>query len=486
MRLKDILKDIQYEIIQGNINIEINGIENDSRKVKKNYLFISIFGFNQDGHKYINKAIDNGANCIIICKDIIINNEDICIIKVSDTKLIECKIAMNYYNNPQNKLIKIGITGTKGKTTTSFMIKRIIETRGYKCGLIGTTGIYINDKYYITNNTTPDGLEIIKYMDMMVKDKIKYVVMEISSQALKYNRVNNIIFDYGIFTNLSKDHIGNNEHTDMNDYINSKSKLFKQSINGIFNIDDKHYLKMIDDIKYSPKTYGFNNQANLKIDKVEYLIDHKNMKTKITTSGIINNTFLVNMPGIYNAYNACSAILTCYLLGININDIKKCLKNISVKGRTEIINLGNSKIIIDYAHNGNSAENILKTVREYKPKRIITLFGCGGNRSKDRRYEMGEVVSKYSDLCIITEDNNRYEEFNDIANDILIGINKNKCKYKIINNREDAIKYVIKNRKKGDIILLLGKGHEDYIEIKGKKYHFDEREIINNIINKKI
>lgn len=484
MRLKDILKNIEYKIINGNINIEINGIEDDSRQVKDKYLFISIFGFNHNGHNYIKDAINNGANSIIICEDIPkLTNSDICIIKVASTTTIENIIAKNFYQNPQEKLIKIAITGTKGKTTTSQMIKKIIDESGSSCGYIGTNGIYIKDVYFTSNNTTPKSLDIFKYMSIMVKNKIKYLVMEVSSQALKYNRVIGLTFDYAIFTNLSKDHIGEFEHSTMEDYITSKAKLFKISNTGIFNIDDKYYLRVLNKDLSVIKTYGLNPEASLNISTFSNIKKENYLGIKIETSGLIKDTFIINMPGLFNAYNATSAILICHLLGINTNLIKESLEHLSIPGRSEIINIPNGKIIIDYAHNGTSAENILKTVIAYHPQRIITVFGCGGNRSKTRRYEMGNIISKYSNICIITEDNNRYEKFRNIAKDILVGIKQNNCQYKIISKRSKAIKHAIKIHKKGDIILLLGKGHENYIEVKGKKYHFDEREIINDIIS---
>ena len=484
MKLNKILKGIEYELIKGTIDKEVNAITYDSRYVKNGTLFLTNFGIKEDNEKYIPKAIKNGANVIIVSKNFDIP-DDITIIKVPNTKNILSQISSNFFNYPQNKLKIIAITGTKGKTTVSFMLKSIIEQSGYQCGLIGTTGIYIDNVKYNTNNTTPEIYDNLKYLNEMVKKNIDYAIMEVSSQALKYNRVAGITYDYAIFTNLTKDHIGKYEHDDMEDYINSKAKLFKQCHHGIFNLDDKYYHDMTKEAICSINTYGYQKDANLKVKKIKLIHKKNNLGINLTTTGIINNKFKINSPGIFTSYNAMAAILTSYLLGIDIKYIKKGLSNFFVPGRVEIIKIFKGiNIIIDYAHNGSSTKNILSTIREYKPKRIITIFGCGGNRSKDRRYEMGEIAGIYSDFCIITEDNNRYESFASITKDILVGIDKTTCQYKIIPSRKEAIKYAIDNAKKGDVIMLLGKGHEDYLEINGKKYPFNEREIIKNILKK--
>ena len=392
-------------------------------------------------------------------------------------------MAIRLFKYPQSKLKTIAITGTKGKTTTSFMIKNIIEAAGYKCGVIGTTGIYIGDKKYQTNNTTPEVLDTVKYMEEMINNNIQYMVMDVSSQALKYDRVNDIIFDFGIFTNLTQDHIGPNEHDSMEDYISSKAKLFNQCNHGIFNIDDEHFYDMVQGGDATINTYGYDERADLKAKNIKLIREKGFIGIELTTDGIVKDKFKISSPGKFSSYNAMAAIITTHMLGIDNKYIKKALSNFHVKGRVEPVYVSDDfNLLIDYAHNGISTESILSTIREYNPGRIVTIFGCGGNRSRDRRYEMGEMAGKYSDYCIITEDNNRYEEFDDIAKDILVGINKTKCEYTIIPDRRDAIKYAIVNGKQGDIIMLIGKGHEDYKEIKGVKYPFDERIIIKEIL----
>lgn len=477
MKLEKLLDKIEYTLVKGSLEVEIKDIAYDSRMVEDNYVFISIVGSNVDGHDYIDNAIELGASVIIVSKDVNIDS-DVTVVKVDDTSRILSRLSMNLFDNPHKKMKTIAITGTKGKTTTSFMIKRIIEESGSKCGVIGTTGIYIGDKYYLNKNTTPLSYDTLKYMNE------EYVVMEVSSQALKYDRVNDIMFDYGIFTNLSQDHIGEFEHSDMDDYISSKAKLFKQCVDGIFNLDDKYFFDMVNMGESSINTYGYDDKADLRVKKIDLYRDGHLIGISLELDGVIKDSFKISTPGKFSSYNAMSAILTCYMLGIDVKYMKKALSDFSVRGRVEPVDVSDKfTLLIDYAHNGVSTESILTTIREYEPKRIVTIFGCGGNRSRDRRFEMGEIAGKYSDYCIITEDNNRYEEFDDIAKDILVGMSKTDCEYKIVPDRKDAIKYAIENALDGDIIMLLGKGHEDYKEIKGKRYPFDERVIIKEILS---
>ena len=483
MKLNEMFDGIKYTLVKGNMDTLVNDIVYDSRIVKKGVLFVAIIGSEVDGHKYINDAIKLGATAILVSKDVEIK-DDATVIKVADTRKILAKLAMHLFKYPQSKLKTIAITGTKGKTTTSFMIKRILEEAGYKCGLIGTTGIYIGDKVIPAKNTTPESYQTIKYMNDMVKVKTDFLVIEVSSQALKYDRVNDIIFDYGIFTNLTHDHIGPNEHTDMDDYIKSKAKLFNQCNHGIFNLDDEHFYDMVQGGDANINTYGYDERADLRATKIDLIREKGFIGINLSVMGVINDTFKISSPGKFTSYNAMAAILTCHMIGIDNKYIKKALSDFHVRGRVEPVRVSDDfSLLIDYAHNGVSTESILTTIREYNPKRIVTIFGCGGNRSRDRRYEMGEMAGKYSDYCIITEDNNRYEEFSDIAKDILVGMHKTKCEYTIIPDRKEAIKYAIVNGQKGDIIMLIGKGHEDYKEIKGKRYPFDERIIIKEILD---
>ena len=396
------------------------------------------------------------------------------------------QLAINYFDNPASKLTMIGITGTKGKTTTSWMIKNIIEEAGYKTGVIGTMGIFIGDTHYETVNTTPESYDIQKYLREMVDKGVEYAIMEVSSQALKVGRVEGMMFDYGVFTNLTRDHIGEGEHENMEDYIYCKSLLFQRCRHGILNIDDSHYEDMIKNSTCDIHTFGKDKNATLVIDNINLLRKEHFIGLELTTKGLLNDTFLVNTPGEFSAYNAISAILTTTLIGIPVEDIKKALAKVAVKGRVEIVPVSSKyTVIIDYAHNGVSMESILNTMRAYNPKRIVSLFGCGGNRSKDRRYDMGEISGRLADFTIVTEDNSRYEDINDIMNDIEIGLKKTNGKYIKIADRKAAIKYAIDHAEEGDIILLLGKGHETYREINGVREHLDEREVIKDIMDNK-
>lgn len=483
MKLKKLLNNIEYELIKGSLDTNITDLCYDSRKVKKDCAFICLDGTQVDGHDFIDTAIKKGASTIFIEKDIEVS-QPVTVIKLSNTRKDLSLLSINYFDNPASKLTMIGITGTKGKTTTSWMIKNILEEEGKKVGVIGTMGVFIGNNHYETINTTPESYEIQKYLSEMVNQNIEYAVMEVSSQALKVGRVEGMTFDYGIFTNLTKDHIGEGEHENMEDYIYSKSLLFQKSKHGILNIDDKHYQDMTKNNTCDIHTFGKNKEADLIINNIKLLRKEHFIGLELHTKGLIEDTFLVNTPGEFSAYNAISAILTTKLIGCKLESIKKALSKVAVKGRVEIIPVSSKySVIIDYAHNGISMTNILNTMREYHPKRIVSLFGCGGNRSKTRRYDMGEISGRLSDFTIITEDNSRYEDINDIMNDIEIGLKKANGKYIKIEDRKEAIKYAIENAKEGDIILLLGKGHETYREKNGVREHFDEREVIKEIIN---
>lgn len=483
MNLKKLLNNIEYELIKGSLDTNITDLCYDSRKVTKDCAFICLEGTQVDGHDFIDTAIKKGASTIFIEKDIEVS-QPVTVIKLSNTRKDLSLLSINYFDNPASKLTMIGITGTKGKTTTSWMIKNILEEEGKKVGVIGTMGVFIGNNHYETINTTPESYEIQKYLSEMVNQNIEYAIMEVSSQALKVGRVEGMTFDYGIFTNLTKDHIGEGEHENMEDYIYSKSLLFQKSKHGILNIDDKHYQDMTKNNTCDIHTFGKNKEADLIINNIKLLRKEHFIGLELHTKGLIEDTFLVNTPGEFSAYNAISAILTTKLIGCKLESIKKALSKVAVKGRVEIIPVSSKySVIIDYAHNGISMTNILNTMREYHPKRIVSLFGCGGNRSKTRRYDMGEISGRLSDFTIITEDNSRYEDINDIMNDIEIGLKKANGKYIKIEDRKEAIKYAIENAKEGDIILLLGKGHETYREKNGVREHFDEREVIKEIIN---
>jgi len=367
------------------------------------------------------------------------------------------------------------------------MIRSILESANIKMGLIGTIGTVIGDKIIQTNNTTPESYDIQRYLRMMADDGCKAAVIEASSIGLKDYRVAGFTFDIGLFTNFSPDHIGGNEHKSLEEYMNCKSMLFKQCDTGVINIDDENYKGIIKGHTCKINTYGFTKDAELRayneklISRPGYLGVHFDME------GQLNFGVDVDIPGKFSVYNALSAAAVCRHFNVSKQNIYDGLNTVKVKGRVEAVNVpGNYTLLIDYAHNALSMKNILETLREYNPHRLICMFGAGGNRARSRRYEMGEVSGKLADLSVITADNSRFEDVMDIIEDIKVGINKTSGKYIVIPDRREAIKYCIENGQDGDIIVLAGKGHEDYQEIKGVKYHFDEREVIDDIINKRI
>ena len=477
MKLQKILHKIDYQIIKGNLDIDIKDISYDSRMVTEGSAFVALIGIDTDGHNYIEAAIKRGATCIFICKDMDIK-EDITVIKLKDTRKELANLSANLFENPSDKLIKIAITGTKGKTSTSWMIKNILEHAGYKVGVIGTLGTYIDGSLHSHKNTTPESYMIQKFMRQMVDCGCQYLIMETSSQALKVGRVNNIYYEYGIFTNLSLDHIGPREHPTYEDYVYSKAQLFKQCKIGILNQDEREYPSMVKDATCKIYTYGEKN-SDLEIQKIHSLHTNHFLGTEFTTIGLLNDTFQVSSPGAFSAYNASAAILLCNLLGIQEKFIQIGLQQFSVRGRCEIFSIQDKfKVVIDFAHNHISMESILKTMREYHPHKIITIFGCGGGRSRELRCDLGMVAGTYSDFSIITTDNPRNDEIDEINADIAKGVESVGGTYLIIRNRKDAILYALNHAEENDIILLLGKGHETYQEIKGMKYPFDEKKII--------
>lgn len=487
MKLIKYLENFDYKCLKGSTEEVIEDVVYDSRKARREDAFLCIVGAVADGHNYIKNAIEQGCRVFIIQRDIeelpeLLQN-DVTVIKVEDTRIALSYMAAANYDYPAKKLTTIAITGTKGKTTTSFMIRTILEHHGHKVGLIGTTGVYIGDKFIETHNTTPESYDIQKFFSMMVEANCDSCVMEVSSQALKLNRTIGIEFDYGVFTNMSPDHIGENEHADYAEYVYCKSLLFKQCRHGIFNMDDKEMDNMTKNAICDIHTFGFDKSADLHIKDIEYLVRAGFIGLAIDVEGEINEHFEVATPGKFSAYNAMSALMTVKLMGVSVEDMRDGLMNTFVRGRVEPVKVSDRfTLLIDYAHNAMSMESLLTTIREYKPMRIVSLFGCGGNRSKLRRYEMGEISGKYADLSIITADNSRFENVMDIIEDIKVGINKTNGDYVIIPDRKEAIKYSIVNAKEGDIVLLLGKGHEDYQEIEGVRYPFDERVIIKEIL----
>lgn len=483
MQLKKLLSTCEYTTLQGNTEIDIVDVIYDSRKVTPGCAFVCLKGFNVDGHKFIPDALEKGAVALIVEDDVTAPN-DITVIKTDNTRVALAKMSVEYFEHPADELKTIAITGTKGKTTTVAMIRSILEKAGIKTATIGTLGIVIDNQIYKTNNTTPESYEIQQAMRKMVNEGCKAMVIEASSLGLKWHRTDGIDFDFGVFTNFSNDHIGKAEHKDMDEYLECKSLLFKQCKIGLINCDDEKWQDVIKDCTCKVETYGFNTDADLVAHSDSLIARAGYIGVHFDTTGLKELSVDVAIPGRFSVYNALAAISVCRHFDLSDKDILDGLNEVKVKGRVEAVPVvGDYTILIDYAHNALSMENILTTLKEYNPNRLITMFGAGGDRPKGRRYEMGEVSGRLSDLSVITEDNSRFEDVMDIIEDIKVGINKTDGEFVVIPNRVDAIRYCIENAQSGDIIVLAGKGHEDYQEIRGVKYHMDEREIIADIFD---
>lgn len=483
MRLSDLLERISYTLVQGSIDIPVGTLVYDSRKVEKDSVFVCISGSIRDAHDFIPDVISKGAAAVIVEKDVPAVDGNVTVVRVEDTRYALACMSAAYFGYPAEKLITVGITGTKGKTTTTYMMKSILEAAGMKVGLIGTIEIIIGEKHIHAVNTTPESYELQEYFAEMVKVGIRAVVMEVSSQGLMLHRVSGFTFDYGIFTNLEPDHIGEHEHKDFADYMHCKSLLFQQCRVGILNGDSEHLEGILKDHTCQVETYGLGEKVGLRATNLTLIHRPGVLGVIYHVSGLLDMDVTVNVPGKFSVYNSLCAIALCRHFEIPEEKIKETLLHVSVKGRIELVPVsGEYTLMIDYAHNAMALESLLTTLREYRPRRLVCLFGCGGNRAKARRYEMGEVSARLADLTVVTSDNPRFEEPMDIINDILTGVKKSSGDYVTIADRKEAIAYCIHNARPGDVIVLAGKGHEDYQEIRGEKHHMDERELIAEIL----
>ncbi|MBE5944480.1 MAG: UDP-N-acetylmuramoyl-L-alanyl-D-glutamate--2,6-diaminopimelate ligase [Lachnospiraceae bacterium] len=482
MRLSELIKDMEYQVLCGSTEVCVNNIYDDSRKVQEGDLFFCITGAVSDGHKYAQDVASKGAAVIVVEKEVEVP-EGVTVIKVPCTRYAMGIISSRFYGEPSKELTVIGITGTKGKTTTTYMIREMLQAAGIKTGLIGTIEILDGVNSIPAANTTPESIRLHKYLRDMVNNGMKAVVMEVSSQGLMLDRVAGVDFDYGIFTNLSKDHIGPNEHKSFEEYMMWKAKLFTLCKNGIFNIDDPYAETMMKGADCRMITYGMTSDATYKASNMDLYAKDGVLGISYTISGKVKGNVVVDLPGEFSLHNSLAAVAIAYEMGVDFDDIRNILTTVKVRGRVEMVPVSNQfTVMIDYAHNAMSLESLFTALRAYKPARLISLFGCGGNRSKDRRYEMGEISGRMADFTIITSDNPRNENPQDIINDIKIGMAKTSGEYLEIQDRKEAIKEAIMMGRPGDIIVLAGKGHEDYQEIEGVKHHMDERELISQIL----
>lgn len=485
MKLETLLEGLEYTIVQGDPDTEVADVVYDSRKVTPGCLFICIKGMNYDSHDHADEIAGAGAGVLITEREVALsgNGKVPVVVRVENTRYAMAFIAAAWFGHPAEKLTVIGITGTKGKTTTTYLVRSILENAGHKVGLIGTIEVIIGDTHIHAGNTTPESYLVQEYFARMVEAGCDTVVMEVSSQGLKLHRTQGFVFDYGIFTNLEPDHIGTGEHADFAEYLACKGMLFRQCRIGIVNGDDMHCDAVTEGHTCILEKFGMGEQNDLRATDLTLVKKPGELGVAFSVTGLLNMRVEVTTPGKFSVYNALTAMAICRHFGVSEEDIKRALLAAKVRGRIEMVKVSDQfTLLIDYAHNAMSLESLLKSLREYEPHRLVCVFGCGGNRSKIRRYEMGEVSGKLADLTIITSDNPRFEEPQAIIEDIKTGMAKTDGKYVEICDRKQAIAYAIAHGEPGDIIVLAGKGHEDYQEIKGVKYPMDERDLIADIL----
>ena len=477
-----LVQELEYELLQGSLAGEISELVYDTRKVTGDSMFVCIAGTAFDSHEKAGEIAAAGAKVLVVEKPVKVP-ENVTVIRVKDTRYALALLSAAYFDHPARTLKVIGITGTKGKTTTTFMIKSILEHAGYKVGLIGTIETIIGDKHIPAENTTPESYMVQQYFAEMLKAGCQVCVMEVSSQGLMMHRTAGIPFEIGIFTNLAPDHIGPNEHASFEEYAACKGMLFRQCKTGIANVDDENFDLVMKDHTCQLETIGFSKKADLRAENVKLIGRPGYLGVAYDLKGILDFPVEIDIPGKFSVYNSLVAIAVCRHFKIEREDILEALKAAKAKGRIEQVKVSDDfMLLIDYAHNAMSLESLLSTLKEYHPARLVCLFGCGGNRSKLRRYEMGEVSGRLADLTIVTSDNPRFEDPLEIMNDIKTGLSKTDGDYVEIADRKEAIRYAIENGRPGDVIVLAGKGHEDYQEIKGVKYPMDERVLIEEIV----
>jgi len=471
VKIISLLNGVSYELIQAGAGEEIAALTIDSRKVTAGSFFICLKGLNSNGHDYINQAVASGAVAILL-EDIPVElPENVTVIQVTNTRQAMAYIAANFYGNPAKKMRLIGVTGTNGKTTTTYFIEEILRNLGRKTGLIGTVGIKVGDKpldIEFATSTTPDPIELHLIFEKMLSLGVTDVVMEVTSHALALYKMEGLSFEIGVFTNLTQDHL--DFHGTMENYALAKAQLFAQSKFAVVNTDDEYTQIMLKHHGSDPYlTYGLEKNADLKVANLEYLLDGSSFELGGTK-------YKLPVAGKFNVYNILAAIGVAQTLGCHIEGIKHAVATLSgVPGRIQSVpnNLG-AHILVDYAHSPDGLTNIITSVREFAKGKVITLFGCGGDRDKTKRPIMGEIVGRLSDYCIITSDNPRTEDPFEIIAQTEAGVKPTGTAYETCENRRDAIFKGVKMLKPGDALIIAGKGHEDYQEINGVKYPFSD------------
>ena len=477
----------EYKILLGEPEKEeVKRISYDSRKAEKGDLFLCMRGSKMDSHDKIPELLEKGIRAFVVEKEPEElplegkNTEKLSIVKVENARAALARLSACYFHYPAKEMLVIGITGTKGKTTTASMVRSILEEAGYRTGLIGTTGIDYAGIHEESKNTTPESYTLQETFRKMKEAGCTAVVMEASSQGFKMHRTDEILFDYGIFTNIEEDHIGENEHKDFQEYKYYKSRIFNQSKQGLINMDADFADEFWENAPCPCHGFALEKKAEFQAKNIENLRQDDFIGTRFDfIHGKEVESIFNHLPGKYNVYNALAAISLAVLLKIPMDKVKSALAKIQVNGRMEVaLQRDGYTVIVDYAHNAMGMKNLLQTLKAYQPERLIVVFGCGGNRSKDRRYGMGEVAGEMADFTILTADNSRYEKTEDIIRDIESTLSKKTKNYISVPDRREAIAYALKNARRGDLIAVIGKGHEEYNEVNGEFTRFVDREVI--------
>lgn len=490
MKVSESLNEIRWTLALGDPQACVTEVVYDSRKAAKDTVFVCMRGTRVDSHDFIPQALNQGCRVFVAEESLQEIEEragklpeDATVFLVDNARAALAHLSAARFGYPARKMVCIGVTGTKGKTTTTYMIKAVLEAAGKKVGLIGTAGAVIDGKTYPTVNTTPESYELESYFARMAEAGCEYMIMEVSSQGLKMHRVDGITFDYGLFTNISNDHIGPDEHKDFEEYLYYKSQILKRCKVGIVNRDDSHFQEIVRDRTCELHTYGLGDEGDFRAGNIRYVAEPDFVGLEFAVTGAWDMDVRVNIPGRFNVYNAMAALSVCSFLGLPGEKVRHALEHVYVNGRMEIVHTsGRCTVIVDYAHNAVSMESLLTTLRDYRPGRLVCVFGCGGNRSKDRRRLMGEIGGRLADLCILTADNSRYERTEDIIADIRESLAKTGGEYLEIPDRRQAIEYSILHARPGDMIAIIGKGHEDYQEENGVRRPFLDRQVIEEVI----
>lgn len=489
MKLERLMEGVPFTLVQGSLDIEIEDIIYDSRKAAPGRLFVCIVGTQRDSHDFAADCVAKGVRVLVIQHDIDLSGmTEVTVLRVESSRYAMALMSANLFGNPARQMTVIGVTGTKGKTTTTHMIKSVLEAAGRKVGMIGTNGVYYMGRHKETANTTPESYELQKTFREFVDAGCDTALMEVSSQGVMMDRIAGVHYNVGVFTNLSPDHIGPGEHKTFEEYRSWKGKLFQRCDVGVVNCDDPNTEALLEGHTCKLVRYGCSETADYRAGGYELLRTHDFLGVKFHVSGADEMDVRVNMPGEFSVYNALACLAVGKVLGLPDAAIHDGLANCVVKGRVELVPISKDfTILLDYAHNEVSTESLLTTLRAYQPNRLVVVFGCGGNRSRLRRYGMGEICAKLADFSVLTEDNNRFEKVEDILADIRVGMQKGNpdAKFVEIPDRLDALHYVVDNAQPGDLIAVIGKGHEAYRDREGVKTPFLERELLEEYAREK-